>query len=79
MGMIPIHSEDSLVEASPEDESRVEALERKVAHQDKRISDLESYAKLQTCSIEHLFSICRSLQDASEMVSYMLLSLHLVD
>lgn len=77
--MVPILSEESMVEAPKEDESRVDALERIVTRQGKRIGDLERYAKLQTCAIEQLFSICYSLQDSNENVSCMRSSLCFVD
>lgn len=86
-GMIPIHSGEPVVEESAvagadglsqEEESRVAVLERTVARQEKRISDLERYSKLQTCSIEQLFSITYSLQDANEKVRYMRSSSYLV-
>ncbi len=65
-GMIPLLSDEPpppvVAGEGKDDESRVEALERKVARHEKRINDLVDYAKLQTCSIEHLFSLCYSLQ-----------------
>lgn len=74
-GMIPLLSDEpappGAAGENKEEESRVEALERKVARHEKRINDLVDYAKLQTCSIEHLFSVCYSLQAVSEAVSYM--------
>ncbi len=39
---------------------------------EKRITDLEEYSKLQTCAIEELFSIVNSLQYANEEVRNML-------
>lgn len=69
---VPHPAEDALAEVVSEGESQYDEVKRKLAQQEKRITDLEEYSKLQTCAIEHLFSLCGSLQHMNEQVSYML-------
>lgn len=70
-GRIPLVNEDALAETVPEEESQYDELKRRMTAQEKRITDLEVYSKLQTCAIEELFSVCNSLQFSSEKVQYM--------
>lgn len=79
MGMLPVLAREPVVEeegavqvaeGDEGEKSRVAVLERIVAQLGKRVGDLERYTKLQTCSLEELFSICYSLQDSTEKVRY---------
>lgn len=69
-GFMPIPDEDFMVEPRLENltEAQDDELDRRVTKLEKRVHDLEVYSKLQTCSIEHLFSIIGSLQYANELV-----------